>query len=166
METSDLHQIFFENCKLITLTDGIITGCWNLNPRWRRRPYWISWKRYNSVEYCPKTMEFDTQVHDTRLEWFEAEPDALIQIQDGRRRHLEFYKNLYNSAIYGPILMKFEMWRQQNVYYWKMVKAGYCAYPRWPPPPSWISKKPGITWPFMVRFWWNLKCSIRKTYTM
>ena len=53
-------------------------------------------------------MKFDTQVHVTRLEWVEAETDALIEIQDGRRRHLEFYKNLYNSAIYGPIMMKFE----------------------------------------------------------
>ena len=54
-------------------------------------------------------MKFDTQVHGTRLEWFEAEPDALIQIQDARRRRLEFYKILYILAIYGPILMKFEM---------------------------------------------------------
>ena len=54
-------------------------------------------------------MKFDTQVHGIRLEWFEAKPDALIQIQDGRRRHLEIYKILHNSAIYGPISMKFEM---------------------------------------------------------
>jgi len=27
------------------------TGSWKPNPRWRRRPYWISWKRYNSVKY-------------------------------------------------------------------------------------------------------------------
>jgi len=53
VETSDLHEIFFGHYKLITLTDGMINGCWNPNPRWRRRPYWISWKRYNSVKYRP-----------------------------------------------------------------------------------------------------------------
>ena len=71
-------------------------------------PYWISWKRYNSVKYWPKMMKFDIQVHGIELEWFVVKPDALFQIQDGRRRHLEFYKILYNSAIYGPISMKFE----------------------------------------------------------
>jgi len=53
-------------------------------------------------------MKFDIQVHGIRLEWSDVKPDALLQIQDGCRRHLEFYKILYNSAIYGPILMKFE----------------------------------------------------------
>jgi len=58
VETSDLHEIFFGHYKLITLTDGMINGCWNPNPRWRRRPYWISWKRYNSVKYRPIMMKF------------------------------------------------------------------------------------------------------------
>ena len=53
-------------------------------------------------------MKFDTQVHDIRLDWSDVKPEAILQIQDGRRRHLEFYKILYNSAIYGPISMKFE----------------------------------------------------------
>ena len=143
----------------MTLTNEMVTGCLKPNPRWRRRPYWISWKCYNSVKYYPKLMKFDIQVRWTRLEWMKAKPDAFIQIQDGRRHHLEFHKILYNLTNYCLIWTKCDILHHQNILYWNLWQQGFCATSKMAAATLSDFTKSCITQPLVVWFWRNLKRS-------
>ena len=78
------------------------------NPRWRPPPCRFCKNHYNSANYAPILIKFDTRIHGNMLYWANAKSEVNFQNPRWRPPLCQFNKNHYHTAKYGPISVKFD----------------------------------------------------------